>query len=89
MVGASPSGQASGVEGNSRVTSGGRRQHAVGAAGDGDQRDGETAGIGDNVGQFGGLSRVRHRNDDVGDGNHPQIAVAGLTGMDKEGRGAG
>lgn len=62
---------------------------AVLAAGDGDQRDGEAAAVGDEVGELRGLAGIGDHQADVIGGDHPEVAVARLGGVDEHGGGAG
>ena len=82
VVGARPSGQASG---------GARQQQhhvgraapawSAGRAGDGDQRQAEPAGMRDQVGQFGRLAAVGQRQHGVAGHDHAEVAVRRLGRM--------
>ena len=60
-----------------------RAKAAGRTAGDADQRYGKAARIGDQIGQFRCLARVRDGDNRVVAGDHAQIAVAGLGGVDE------
>ena len=68
---------------------GGLRQRRIGARGDRDERHAEPARVEHDVLELDGLARPGHGHHHVFRDDHAQIAVAGLGGMDEEGRGAG
>ncbi len=61
------------------------RQRRIEAGRDGDQRDGEAAGIGDDALELGRLARPRQRHHHVVRRDHAEVAVIGLGRMDEEG----
>ena len=64
-------------------------KRGLGAAGDGDQRDGEAAGIGDQVGQFRRFPGIGQRQYRIALHNHAEVAMRGFGRMDVERGGAG
>ena len=68
-------------------------KRAVRARGHGDERDGESLGVGDDIGELRRLSRPRQRQHHVAILQHAEVAVARFGGMDEHrglaGRGQG
>ncbi len=68
---------------------GGFGKRAVRLRGHGDERNAETAGVENYVAQFRGIARIGHGHHGVGRGDHAQITMTRLAGMDELGRGPG
>ena len=60
-----------------------------GAGGDGDQRQAEAAGMGDEIGQFGGFAGIGQSQHRVAGDDHAQIAMRGLGRVDEQSGRAG
>ena len=65
------------------------RQRRRFARGDGDERNGEAPGIGDDALELGALAGPGHGDDGVVLGDHAEVAMIGLRRMHEEGRRAG
>ena len=93
VVGARLCGQASRACGSVSTTSAAWPSALSGIGGDGDEPDAEAARIVDQVLELDRLARPRQRQDHVVGGDHAEVAVARLAGMDEErgraGRGEG
>ena len=89
VVGARPTEQASGAGGRTIAMSDWRSSVESGLPATPISGMREAAGVGDEVGELGGLAGVREQQHHVVGGDHAEVAVAGLGRVDEERRRAG